>query len=55
MKQHKYICELCKCNLDPGEGRMCEECREKEAARKRLLRMRQYQQGYRALAGISND
>ena len=25
-----YRCERCGCNLDPGEGRLCDECRSKE-------------------------
>lgn len=25
----KYKCRVCECNLDPGEGLICEECRKK--------------------------
>lgn len=25
-----YQCEDCGCTLDPGEGRLCDECREKK-------------------------
>lgn len=25
---NRYRCEECGCYLDPGEGRLCEECRE---------------------------
>lgn len=25
-----YKCEFCNCALDPGEGRICEDCRERE-------------------------
>ena len=24
-----YRCEVCNCTLDPGEGRICVECKEK--------------------------
>lgn len=30
-----YRCDMCGCYLDPGEGRICEECREKSKRRKR--------------------
>lgn len=36
----EHRCECCGCSLDPGEGRICEECleeREREAERKRIL------------------
>ena len=23
-------CEACRCSLDPGEGKLCEECKEEE-------------------------
>lgn len=25
----RYRCDICKCYLDPGEGLLCDECREK--------------------------
>ncbi len=25
-----YRCDNCGCYLDPGEGRLCDDCREKE-------------------------
>jgi len=28
-----YRCEGCGCRLDPGEGRMCDECREVQKIR----------------------
>ena len=34
-------CEVCKCSLDPGEGRFCEECRDEqymEQERKKALK-----------------
>lgn len=24
-----YKCEICECSLDPGEGRVCDDCRDK--------------------------
>lgn len=27
--KHKYRCDSCGCYLDPGEGLLCDECREK--------------------------
>lgn len=35
----KYKCDACGCNLDPGEGLLCEECRSK--IRERTRRGRQ--------------
>lgn len=32
----KYRCEVCNCFLDPGEGRVCEECREKKKIQPRV-------------------
>lgn len=35
-----YKCHICNCTLDPGEGRICDECKDtesKENQRKRLL------------------
>lgn len=31
----KYKCERCGCNLDPGEGRICDECRNEEKTNQR--------------------
>ncbi len=31
--KHPYLCDLCGCFLDPGEGRLCEECRERAEIR----------------------
>ena len=33
----KYICEKCECRLDPGEGRLCDECRKEEARAQRKM------------------
>lgn len=33
----KYICEKCECSLDPGEGRLCDECRKEEAKEQRKM------------------
>ena len=27
--KHQYRCDQCGCCLDPGEGHICDECREK--------------------------
>lgn len=27
--RHQYRCDVCSCYLDPGEGRICDECAEK--------------------------
>lgn len=27
--KHRYICDGCGAHLDPGEGMLCDECREK--------------------------
>lgn len=27
--KHRYICDGCGAYLDPGEGMLCDECREK--------------------------
>ena len=37
----RYRCDICGCYLDPGEGSMCEECREerrRKADRDRRIR-----------------
>lgn len=31
--KHSYRCDACGCYLDPGEGLLCDECREKTRAR----------------------
>lgn len=40
---NRYRCDLCGCYLDPGEGRMCDECRSREKARaERSRRMQSF-------------
>lgn len=29
-----YRCDICGCYLDPGEGRICEECRQESERRR---------------------
>lgn len=36
---NRYRCDECGCYLDPGEGRLCEECLELKKSR--ALRMKQ--------------
>lgn len=36
-----YRCSVCGCYLDPGEGRICEDCQNE---RKKILQMRQHPQ-----------
>lgn len=31
--KHSYRCDACGCYLDPGEGLLCDECREKTRLR----------------------
>ena len=31
--KHGYRCDACGCYLDPGEGLLCDECREKTRIR----------------------
>ena len=31
-----YNCDMCGCYLDPGEGRLCDECQEKERRRHKI-------------------
>ena len=31
--KHSYRCDSCGCYLDPGEGLLCDECREKTRIR----------------------
>jgi hypothetical protein len=45
--RHPYLCDMCGCFLDPGEGRMCEECREK--VKMRASRVKQMQEAVRLL------
>lgn len=33
----KYQCEVCRCYLDPGEGFLCDECRDKMQKRIRNI------------------
>ena len=50
----RYICDKCKCSLDPGEGHIypgegtvCDECREKldeEAAHRSFFGLTKHQQ-----------
>lgn len=30
-----HECRICGCNLDPGEGLICDECKQKELEEKR--------------------
>lgn len=30
---YNYHCDICGCYLDPGEGRLCEECQARSARR----------------------
>lgn len=30
-----YQCDTCGCYLDPGEGRVCDECQQMEAERRK--------------------
>lgn len=32
----KYQCDICGCYLDPGEGLLCDECRQKLWERERM-------------------
>ncbi|MCB6610223.1 hypothetical protein V3C10_04160 [[Clostridium] symbiosum] len=37
-----YRCDMCSCYLDPGEGMLCDECRQKLRERERMAdRMRE--------------
>ncbi len=33
--RNRYRCDECGCYLDPGEGRLCDECRDRERIRAR--------------------
>ena len=38
---NRYRCDICGCYLDPGEGLLCDECRQKLRERERMAdRMR---------------
>lgn len=48
---HGYLCEKCGCTLDPGEGRICEECLDESDTKKqrekefdRMVRSTDYKQ-----------
>lgn len=30
-----YRCDICGCYLDPGEGRTCDECQQREAEQRK--------------------
>lgn len=50
---NRYRCEECGCRLDPGEGRLCEECRadlEKQAAALQVREVNQ-ERGRRDVSG----
>lgn len=36
--KNRYRCDSCGCYLDPGEGMLCDECREE--TRRRISKMR---------------
>lgn len=38
MRKPYRVCEICKCSLDPGEGRICDECSEKINAEQDLIK-----------------
>lgn len=47
----EYFCKICGCSLDPGEGQICDDCREEmsyENRRRkeldRLIRCEDYEQ-----------
>lgn len=38
----RYNCDMCGCYLDPGEGLLCDECRQRIRERERIAdRMRE--------------
>lgn len=40
--KNRYQCDMCGCYLDPGEGLLCDECRQKLMERERMAsRMRE--------------
>lgn len=38
---NRYRCDACGCYLDPGEGRLCDECRDRERVRAERARRMQ--------------
>lgn len=42
-KAYGRLCEGCGCRLDPGEGRLCEDCLEEKERREQAGRMRSAQ------------
>lgn len=55
-----YRCDVCGCYLDPGEGRICDECqdeiRRKKAAAKRVEPMiGEGQGGQYEMRGVRNE
>lgn len=34
--KHQYRCDICGCYLDPGEGRICDECQDKQRRKERM-------------------
>ncbi len=38
MNRMRYRCDACGCYLDPGEGRLCDECRDAEKKRSEKAR-----------------
>lgn len=39
---NRYRCDICSCYLDPGEGLLCDECRQK--TREKAFRGRKIQE-----------
>lgn len=37
-KMNVYRCDICGCYLDPGEGRICEECRAEDRRKQKEKR-----------------
>lgn len=46
-----YECRICGCTLDPGEGYLCDECREKTEENKKPHEKYQFSQG--SIAGAT--
>ena len=47
-----YECEICHCRLDPGEGRLCDDCRkdqDEEQRRKKKLDQMLWSTKYRQM------
>lgn len=51
----QYLCRICGCYLDPGEGQICEDCQEKEEEKKKALRMRQHPQSKTTAGAVANS